>query len=268
MAEEKNKYSAPAAEKVLDIIELMAQRSQSFTVTEIANTLEISTNSVFRIMRELESKHYVIKNPTDSSYELTSKLYYLGNLTKSRISIIKESQNTMKYILNRTQETVLLAQLDENYRTLVIDQMESPLPIKFLSMVGHSYDSYTSAMGKCLLAYCSDSELNRYLYTTKLVPQTSHTITDPQILKQEIMRIRQFGIAYDDEESVTGLCCLACPILSAQGKLEGSLGISMVNFRINSKIKQEYAKILKEQCDLLSSQLCYKKKAYSSLNNF
>lgn len=253
----KQKYKAPAVKKVLEILEIMAQHNRRFTVTELAVELNISVNSVFRITKELEYKNYLIKNHSDSSYELTPKLYYLGNLIKNRISFVKTAQPFMEQISRATNETVLLTTLDNNFATLVVDQIGSPLPLKFLSSVGVSYDSYSSAMGKAMLSTLSDDELSEYLKNTKFIATTSNTLTDKLELYNCIKSVAETGIAYDYEESITGLICIACPVFSSGKKLEGALGVSGIKYRMSEENMREFSRLIKEVTENFSFTLGY-----------
>ncbi|MGV8979728.1 IclR family transcriptional regulator [Clostridium sp.] len=257
MKEKEQKYSAPAVERVLDILEMMARENRSFTVTEVSSILKISINSAFRIFKELENKHYVVKDMLDSSYELTPKLYYLGSSIKSRITLIKTAQPFIKHINNISGETVLLTIFGENYSTLVVDQLESPQPIKFLSTVGLFYDSYNSAMGKAMLSTLENDELLRYTQGMEFIPKTPSTIIDKEKFLNEIREIAKTGVAYDKEEAVQGLSCIACPIFSAGKVLKGAVGISSVSFRITAKKKQEFAELIKAETTKLSRTLGY-----------
>jgi len=252
---DKPKYSAPAVNKTLSIIELMVSNNKPYTVTELSNITENSVNSIFRIMIELENKHYVKKNPIDSSYELTSKLYFLGNSLKNRVDLIEETKATLTKIKNITKETIILTQLDSNNKTIIINQLESPLPIKFLSTIGLAYDSYCSAMGKCLLAFSDKDRISEYLNNTELTPHTQTTITDKNDFYLELEHIRERGISFDNEESVQGLTCVACPIFSSNNRLVASIGISAISFRVSPLVLDKFAKTLYTECKLLSEKL-------------
>ena len=85
-------YSAPAARKAICLLELMATEDKPFSVTELATRLDVTVNSVFRILKELETLQYIVKNESDSTYTLTAKLYYLGISLSSRISLKHSAQ--------------------------------------------------------------------------------------------------------------------------------------------------------------------------------
>lgn len=151
----------------------------------------------------------------------------------------------------------MLTILDKDLGTLVVDQAESPKPIKFLSTVGLSYDSYCSAMGKAMLSGLTVQRLEQYINNTEFKANTPTTITDKEQFKKEIEMITRTGVAYDNEESVIGLICIACPIFSCGGRLEGSIGISGVKFRMTNGNRKLYTKALKQSAESLSHALGY-----------
>lgn len=255
---EKQKYSAPAVERALDILEIMAKSDKSFTVTEMASLLDISVNSAFRIFNELMSKGYVVKNSADSSYDLTPKLYFLGSSIKNRVSYIEVAQPFMRNISEFTSETVILSKFRRDYSTLILDQIESTEQIKFISTVGAIYNSYCSANGKALLSTLTDKELSNYLDNIKLIKCASKTITDRDLFLKEIEKIRKNGVAYDEEEYIDGLSCIGCPVYSANNKIEGAIGISGLKFRMQNGKRKLYTEFIKDQALKLSIKMGYK----------
>jgi len=235
----------------------MSKNGKCYTVTELASILNISTNSVFRILKELQNKNYIIKNDSDSTYELTPKLYFIGNTLRSRISIRRLAEKHLDLVNQETKETVLLAIFGENHSTLIVDQVESPLSIKFLSTVGYSYDSYTSAMGKLMLAYLPKDEQEAYIEKTDFRQSTPNTIIDKKHFRKELANIYNQGFAFDNEESLIGLSCIAAPVFSAGGNLEGSIGISGITFRMMTTKVAHYTDVLKAECAKLSASMGY-----------
>ncbi|MFI3172234.1 MAG: IclR family transcriptional regulator [Eubacteriales bacterium] len=256
---EKSKYSAPAVERALEILEIMVQNNKSFTATEMAGILGVSVNSVFRIFIELERRYYVLKDPSDSSYELTPKIYYLGTALKERVSIVTGARTYMKRLFRTTNETVVLTIMNEEYQTVVVDQLVSKQPVKFVSTVGFAYDTYNNAMGKAMLAYMSEDEIKEYLDKTQLKKITEHTITSKVQFGKELERVRQEGVGYDREESIPGLICIASPIFSAGGKVEGAIGTTGFVFTMNDEQLAKNVEQIKKQAADLSESLGYRK---------
>ena len=163
----------------------------------------------------------------------------------------------MKEIRKYTGETVLLTILDENWGTMVVDQLESKEPIKFLSTVGLAYDSYCSAMGKAMLAELDQEALDEYIEKSNFVKKTGKTITDKKKFREELEKVRKTKVAFDREENMEGLSCIASAVFSGSGKLEGAIGISGLKFRMNGEKILEYAEFISEKAKQFSAALGY-----------
>ena len=231
-------YSAPAARKAICLLELMATEDKPFSVTELATRLDVTVNS-------------------DSTYTLTAKLYYLGISLSSRISLKHSAQPFLTRLREETRETVLLTTFGQHYATLIVDQQISSEPIKFISTAGLEYASYSSAMGKAMLACLSTQELEDYLSWVNFAKVTEYTISSPDELRRELVQVRTQGYAVDMQESVLGLKCVAAPIFSIGGRLEGALGVSALAFRLPDVKLPSVARTVCEQARLLSASLGY-----------
>ena len=65
-----------------------------------------------------------------------------------------------------------------------------------------------------------------YATRTGLLGQTRNSITQLQVLERELARVKQYGIARDNEELELGVRCMAAGIYDDQGKLVAGLSIS------------------------------------------
>ena len=72
-------YSAPALEKGLDILELLADSAPGLTQNQIAARLGRSAGELFRMLEVLERRGYLGRSPSDGSYSLTLKLFELAH---------------------------------------------------------------------------------------------------------------------------------------------------------------------------------------------
>src|SRR5690606_37632580 len=78
---------------------------------------------------------------------------------------------------------------------------------------------------KAILAFSDPGVLDATL-SGPLEALTPKTITDPDSLRAELARVREQRVAYDLEESETGLFCLAAPILDARGHAIGAISVT------------------------------------------
>src|SRR3954470_11332316 len=72
------RYRAPALEKGLDILELLATATQPMTLTAIVNELGRSHGELFRMVQVLEFRGYIEQDKVNDGYLLTDRLFSLG----------------------------------------------------------------------------------------------------------------------------------------------------------------------------------------------
>ena len=72
------KYRAPALEKGLDVLELLASHGAAMTPSQISLALGRSLSELFRMIQVLEFKGYISPSLSGDGYELTNKLFTLG----------------------------------------------------------------------------------------------------------------------------------------------------------------------------------------------
>jgi DNA-binding IclR family transcriptional regulator len=82
--------------------------------------------------------------------------------------------------------------------------------------------AHCTAVGKALLAF--SDEVTQPL---ELERRTTKTIVDPTDLQIELGEIRREGLAYDREESLKGLVCVAAPVLAPKGRGVAAISVSM-----------------------------------------
>ena len=75
--EDGRRYKAPALEKGLDILELLATTSTPMTLTQIVNQLDRSHGELFRMVQVLEFRGYIEQEGPSEGYVLTDKLFSL-----------------------------------------------------------------------------------------------------------------------------------------------------------------------------------------------
>jgi DNA-binding IclR family transcriptional regulator len=126
-----------------------------------------------------------------------------------------------------------------------LDKINSTEILRLDVGMGAVAPAYCTGLGKAVLAFLPDDELNDYLASVKWVAMSSKTITNPDRLKTEIEQIRRRGYAIDDEELTLGLRCIAAPILDYAGRPTYALSLSGPTLRMTEeKIDAIQAKLL------------------------
>ena len=83
----ENKYSAPAVEKMLAIIELLAKEDIGYSINEIARLTESPVNSVYRICSVMRDNGYLVNDLKSGHYVLGSKFYFIGKAAERHMTL-------------------------------------------------------------------------------------------------------------------------------------------------------------------------------------
>ncbi len=243
------KGSAPAVEKMIKIIELLAYHPTGYNYTEIAKLTDTPFNSVYRICQELEAKKYIVK--ADGLLHIGPAFYIIGKAAESQMQLIPIARQYMNELALLTGETVQLSKLNDSQNLILVDQIESKHQIRMSISVGSEMATHASAFGKCILAW-DDWQTYGKREMTRFTP---NTITDIDTLAKELECIRRKGYALDDGEYTEGIRCIGAPIFGADGRCIASIGVMYLLYRFNDEIEERGIRVVTEAAQSISRLL-------------
>ena len=257
--EEKEGKYVQSVERVLNIIEVMAEEGAPVTVTELAERVGLKISTVHRLLTTLNHRGYIDQDPKNNKYRLGIKLLEVGNAVLKFSDIRTISTPYLEELVERCNETANLAILDD-CDVVYIDQIESKnmIIVKMFAQIGNRGPIHCTASGKALMAFLPEERVDEILNSITFEKFTNETITDPQHLKKELVRIRQDGYALDWGEREEHVRCIAAPIFNHEGKAIASTSVSGPSTRITTYyMKNELTDIIKEVTAKISSQMGY-----------
>ena len=109
--------------------------------------------------------------------------------------------------------------------------------------IGNRSKLHQSALGKVILANLDEEELTSILDKLSLERATKNTFQDSQLFRYHLKAIREDGYAFDDEERIVGIRCVAVPVFRNE-KVIAALAIAAPAEQISrSNIKQIATKL-------------------------
>ena len=248
------KYSVPALEKSIAILNLIATGQRKNTVTEIHKHLELSKATVFTILSVLESYDIVKKNK-GGEYEIGVKLYELGMSYISKVDIVKVAQPYIEKLMKDTGYTVHLGVLDEG-ELLYVAKEEPDSFIKFSTFPGLRSEFHIAGLGKAIAAHLEEDVVDKILAEKKLTRHTANTITDNREFKQSLKTIKEKGYALEDEEGEIGVRCIGVPVFSgADGEVVGAVSIAGHTSMLKLESSEALIKRVQETAHSISKSL-------------
>lgn len=249
-------YNIGSLERGMKILELLAGNNEPMGVTDLARILNLDKSMVFRLLATLKSKGYVEQNPETRKYTIGLKMVTLGGRILGNNDIYLQTKPVMKKVLKATDETVHLAMLMDN-QAVYIAQEVSPKVISFNTEIGRREPLHCTAVGKALVAFLPEEQLDAILQELDFTRYTAKTITSPQIFKAHCLEIRARGYAVDDEELHKGVRCIAAPVRGYDSTVLASLGISGPATRLRMDRIPRLAEIVVRYAQEASARLGY-----------
>ncbi|HIQ04673.1 MAG TPA: IclR family transcriptional regulator, partial [Anaerolineae bacterium] len=155
-----------------------------------------------------------------------------------------------------TGETVHLAMLMDNQAVFIAQELSSKV-FGINTEIGQREPLHCTAVGKALVAFLPEEQLDAIIEELDFARYTTKTITSPQVFKAHCSEIRARGYAVDDEEFYEGLRCIGAPIRGHGGIVLASLGISGLSTRLRMKRIPALAEIVVKYAEEISARLGY-----------
>ncbi|HBG3218259.1 TPA: IclR family transcriptional regulator [Clostridioides difficile] len=227
--------------RILDILEALAESENGYTLTEIAEVINAPKSSIFPIVHTLNARKYITIDKNTSKYSIGIRSYTLGSSFFEKRTIFNYIIDEMTNIVNSCSETCQLGILDNN-EVLYIGKVDSPEPIRLISYVGKKIPANCTGLGKALL--CDfDKEKLISLYPDGLKGFTEKSITDFDVLYDQLLEVQRTQIASECEESMEHLKCLAVPIRK-NGCIRAAVSVTLPLFRANDEKIELIKKLL------------------------
>ncbi len=242
-------------QKAGELLALYDRDHADWGVREVAMKLKMAKSSTHDLMSSL-AKLGLLSKTEDNRYRLGWRLVTLSETLLATTELLREARPVMEELAARYQETIHLAVLDDT-QAVYVDKLEGRQAVRVeLTSLGARLYAHCSALGKVLLAYCSEDEVRRIIRTAGLPKFTPNTITNEEELGQALARIRKQGYAYDLEEILPDLCCVAAPIYNYAGQAVAAISMSLPAYRFR-RSQAEYRDAVVRTAKIISERLGY-----------
>jgi DNA-binding IclR family transcriptional regulator len=252
---ETDNRKAPALERGLKVLELLAEEGAELGLKSIAQKLDIPVPSLWRILGVLRENGYVLFDRDRKTYRLGFKFLYLGNMVLKRMGFRSQAGGYLRQLVERTGETAELSARIKD-QLILIEQVEGPDPVRLFSRIGSAYPYFhATAPGKVYLAHLDTAKLKSVMTRMGLPKITAHTITRLDVLEHELTSIAEQGFASDNEEMRTGVCRIAAPVYDKTRRVVACLGVAAPSFRIRPGDRERIGHTVRDLAQKLSAEL-------------
>lgn len=249
--------SVPSLERAISILELLAGSRNGLPLADLARQMELPKSSVHCLLLTLERRGYLHRSTRTNRYLFGARLFTLANMALGGMELRERASPFLLDLSRKTGLTIHLAIFEQNDAVL-IDKVEPLGTFKLATWLGKRMDVHCTGVGKALIAYLSEGELDQLIRDTGLPRHNDNTIVSPKKLKDELARVRAVGFSIDDEEDEIGNRCIGAPVFDATGQVVAAISMSGLISQITEENSTELAEQLRQTALALSCALGYR----------
>jgi DNA-binding IclR family transcriptional regulator len=217
-------YSSRLLDRSVLLLRVLATGSVEKRLADFSEA-GLHKSTAFRLLEALRRHRLVAVDETTGRYRLGLGLFELGMAAVSRLDVGQCAPPFLEGLARETGESASLG-IFEDPEVVHILRVESAHALRLPSLAGRRSPAYCTGIGKAILAHLEPEQLDRYLREVTLKPRTPRTITDRDLLRQDLRRVRSRGYSVDDEEIYAGLRCVAAPIFGLDGRVVAGLSVA------------------------------------------
>lgn len=220
MNDTSDKYRAPALEKGLDIIELLASHGEGLTQGEVAKALNRSQSEIYRMLTTLVRRGYVARSLSGDRYALSLKMFSISQKHSPISRVIEAALPRMRSVTRTAWQSCHIG-MESNGDIVIVASVESPgnwgLALKNGTVIG----LWNTGTGRVLAAFRSDDEVD------ELIALHRRALGEPALNRADfcghLTRIRKTGYEMMPSATTVGVTNLSFPIFGPSNEVVAAL---------------------------------------------
>lgn len=191
MPKSKDEPVLSSVDRALLMVEIIA-KNENLNITQLARRLNTGKATAFRVARTLVNRDWLVKD-TDLTYKLGPAISALTNNAAVNLDLRAELALVLEQLHEATGETIHLTRL-EGRKVVYVEQLVSPQPVLSVATIGDHSPAHCVSPGLAQLAVLDEERLEWFL-GKPLERYTEASITEPDLLRAELERVRERGYA-------------------------------------------------------------------------
>jgi DNA-binding IclR family transcriptional regulator len=218
-------YSAPALEKGIEIIELLAEAQEPLSTRAIAERLGRSKGEIFRMVFVLVERGYLARDPTSDELSLSNRLFELGIRTPRSRQLMEVAVPAMERLSEATGQSSHLVVINRG-ETVVIATAAGGADINFNLRLGYRRPALDATSGQIIMAFQDEARRIRLINESLAVSQTE---IDAAEMTARLDAIAGRGFLIAESHDVIGVTDIGAPILGRHGRAVASIVVPYLN---------------------------------------
>jgi IclR family transcriptional regulator, KDG regulon repressor len=245
---------AASFSKFMTVLQIIADAPGILDIAQLTKRAPFPRGTVYRLVSALIAEGLVTQSGEGGTFRLGPRLLQLAAKTWEDFDLRTIARDFLVSLRDATDEAVHLA-VPSNNRMVYIEKLVGSSTVQMKTSIGGQVELHSTSVGKAWLSGLPDQRLWEVLQSLELTRHTAKTFTTPEGLLDELMRTREQGFAFDDEENEPDICCLGSPIFNRLREPIGAVSVSMPVYRRDKRRHELYGRLVRQTANLISTEL-------------
>jgi IclR family transcriptional regulator, KDG regulon repressor len=241
------------------LLESFSASNPELSLAELARQNKLNPTTAYRILQALVEEGFLIQDSISTKYSLGYRLVLLGEMATKGNALLKVVCPYAEELAKISGETITIEVLNPNFQVETILFIPSTYRVIAQSSHGKPIPSHCTATGKAQLAFLPAEQLQSFL-GRGLQALTQNTITNPIILEEHLIKVRNQGFATAREELEPDLVAIAAPIFDEKSRVIAGISVGGPSSRLTQQRMTEIAPRVVEIAMKISNEIGYQKK--------
>jgi IclR family KDG regulon transcriptional repressor len=221
-------YTIQSVDNALSVLESFCDKGEEINLIGISDKLHMNKSMVFRLLSTFERRGYIQKTDQKGHYRLGLTAYEMGRRFLRGLDLVNTIKPILTDIASLTNEAAYLV-VREGSSILLLDMVDTALPVRIMPLVGNCYPLHLTAAGKVIQAFSKRGRSGRIKAADR----------------EEFQGIRKVGFCADQGAFGEGIASVAVPMIELEGALPASLCVLAPDFRLTeARIQEEILPVL------------------------
>jgi DNA-binding IclR family transcriptional regulator len=249
-----DRLAVKSADRVLDLLELLAGPRREMTHTEIALALSIPKSSLSQLLATLQARGWLDFSHETRSWRLGATLPRLARAQAGAPDLPRLAMPVLQALTQACQESSALNLLAGDEAVVVATAM-GPMRLVSHMREGDRAPLYATSGGKAILTLLEPAEHDAYLARTRFRRITPHTLSSAAALRRALAAVRRDGVAHSMEEFTPGIVGIAVPLPRQLTGTPAAINVALPAVRFDVATGQRIRRLLDDAAARLSQAL-------------
>lgn len=232
MAAEKDPEYLSTLERGLAVLRAFDEQHPEMRLSEVAARTGLSPAVARRCLNTLVALGYI--GQYGRAFLLKPEVLAFGSAFMSSMNIEQVVTPSLQRLRDETGDSASMSVI-AGRDILYLAHVSTKRQIRLGASVGTRFPLHATSMGKAIMAFRPDAEIDAFLAGGALERMTDRTITDAETLRERLRQVRAQGYDSACDELDTGIVSLAVPIFDAQHHAIAAINCSTTTGRASQK---------------------------------